>query len=54
MYYLQDEINKIDAIDNLPEMLRLCALSKFKDGDDIMALEVFEKAAHLGISKKSL
>ena len=62
MYYLQDEFDKIDrmvepqivATDIPPEMLAFYALSKLNDGDTARALDIFEKAKQLGVSKKSL
>ncbi len=59
MYYLQDEFDKIDrmvepqieVINIPPEMLPFYPLSKLKAGDATIALEVFEKAKQLGLSK---
>ncbi len=62
MYYLQGDYEKIDllvephldAVDIAPEMLAFYAFSKFRDGDEITAIDMLKKAKKLGISKKSL
>ncbi|MGB0246860.1 MAG: adenylate/guanylate cyclase domain-containing protein, partial [Paracoccaceae bacterium] len=62
MYYLQNEYDKInrlvapqiDAIDMPPEMLAFYALSQLREGNEEVAMQVFQKAKSLGITKKSL
>ena len=62
MYYLQNEYDKInrlvapqiDAIDIPPEMLAFYSLSQLREGNEEVAMQVFQKAKSLGITKKSL
>jgi len=62
MYYLQNEYDKINrlvapqigAIDIPPEMLAFYALSQLREGNEEVAMQVFQKAKSLGITKKSL